>query len=509
MTGTLRLGLGLILVTVTAFYAVLHFRVLQIGHPITQDEPGFVELTAAGNPYTHDGVLACGNVYGPAYALWARPFTAMIANPYSAHRWASTCALLATLSLLGWVLRREGIGGVETAAGLGIVYILNASSHALSASGDFLGAGLYLAALAVSRRGTWPALVGGLVLVILATFTKAYFALGWVIIASQLLLFGSPRRALAYLGLSGLVVLVLAGVLQAFAPYYVGSTYVVHQTAMLRRPAVLLAQTREFALLAGGLLLLAAMHWPRKRAMTLSLRMPWLSPGVDLWDWAVLLAAATLLGWLGWHSGNYLVYFYDLLLGPLVVVALRRLAARPQTGRVLLSANLLVLGWLLPPLPGFDNWAALEASVAETGGALLADPLLEPLARSHPNVELLSHGQTASILQALDDLSEAVPAAYRPLHRDLLERAQVTNSRLAAQEFAAVYLSYQRVGSVTVWSYDQRHLLKTLFAHYRPAGEIAVYLYATPYWDRLRRGDYAFHVTKWVPRPPSGTAAAP
>lgn len=154
MIKTLRLALLLTLLAVTSYYAMLHYRVLQIGHPITQDEPGFVEITAAGNPYTFAGVASCANVYGPGYAFWARPFTAVIANPYLAHRWASSCALFAMLGILAWVLRREGVGGIETAVGLGIVYILNVSSHSLSASTDLLGAALYLAALAVSRRGT-------------------------------------------------------------------------------------------------------------------------------------------------------------------------------------------------------------------------------------------------------------------------------------------------------------------------------------------------------------------
>src|SRR5436190_19729435 len=158
-----RFGLLAFLIAVTSYYAVLHYKVLQIGHPITQDEPGFIELTAAGSSYTHEGVLNSGNVYGPGYPLWARPFTAIFDNPYIAHRWASTVALFVLLGFLMWVLLREGVGGIETAAAAAIVYILNVSSHSLSASGDLLGAALYFAALTVSRRGTWPALVLGIV----------------------------------------------------------------------------------------------------------------------------------------------------------------------------------------------------------------------------------------------------------------------------------------------------------------------------------------------------------
>lgn len=501
MINSLRFGLLLTLLAVTAYYALLHAKVLQIGHPITQDEPGFIELTASANPYTHDGVLSCGNVYGPGYAIWARPFTTFFANPYIAHRWASSGALFVLLALLAWVLRLEGVGRLETGAGLGIVYILHVSSHSLSASADLLGAALYLATLTVSRHGTWPALLAGLALTVMAALTKPYFALGWVIVASHLLLFGLPRKALAYLGLSGLLALCTAGVLRAIAPYYFLSTVTVHGAAAVRRFDVLLGQSAEFALLAGGVLVLALLVRPRKFSFALSLRQPWLSPAVDFWAWAALLAAAVLLGSLGWHPGNYLVYYYQLLLGPLVIVALRQLPEWPRLGRVLLCANLLALGYLLPPLPANDHWDRLAANVAATPGPVLADPLLEPFTHTHPHLELLAHGQTATLLQSLDHLGPDVPAAYTGLHRELLQLSERLTARIRAREFAAIYVCYcLDLDGRLAWSYEQRHIAKTLMDGYQPKGEIPVTLYATPYWARLRHGQNTYHVMKWVPK---------
>jgi len=501
MIRPLRLGLLFSLLVITAYYAVLHYQVLQIGYPITQDEPGFVELAAAGNPYTHDGLLAAGNVYGPGYPIWARPFTAVFSNPYIALRWASSCALFAMLGLLGWVLRREGLGRIETAAALAIVYILNVSSHSLSASADLLGAALYFASITASRRGTWPALIAGVALAACAMMTKPYFALGWVIVASHLLLFAPPRRALTYLGLSALLAVVSATVLQSVAPDYFLSTVVVHGTAAVRRADVLFGQAGEFALLACGVLALALLFRPKKYSLTLSIHRPLLQPAIDLWAWAAGVAAVALLGSLGWHPGNYLVYYYHLLLGPLVIVALRRLASRPQLGRGLLCVNLLVLGWLLPPLPGNDNWGTLEPSVATVRGCILAEPLLQPFSQSHLNLELLTHGQTASILQALDNRGAEVPAAYASLHRKLLARAEVQSARIRAREFAAVYLSYVLDSqNRPVWSNDLRHILPALFTGYQPAEEIPVYPYGMPYWARLSHGRFPYHVVKWVPK---------
>lgn len=511
MIKILRLGLLLILLAVTSYYAVLHYRVLRIDHPITQDEPGYVELAAAGNPYTHDGVLACGNVYGPGYTFWARPFIGLFDNPYVALRWASSGALFIMLGLLAWVLRRGGVGGIETAAALGIVYTLNVSSTSLSACTDLLGAALYFAALMVSRRGTWPALLSGLALTALAALTKPYFAFAGVIVASHLILFGPPRRALAYLGISAVLAAIALAVLQVVAPFYFLSTFMYHRTVADRSWDVLLAQSAEFSLLAGGVLVLALLGRPHRRTFALSLQRPVLSPVVDLWDWSALLAATVLLGSLGWHPGNYLVYYFHLLLAPLVVVALRRIPEWPRTGRCLLCANLAIIGWFSPRPPGSDNWGALAASVAAVHGPILADPFLEPFSRSRPGVTLLMHGQSASVRHALEQLGTAVPAAYTGIQHDFLQLAETQAARIRAREYAAVYICYVNVGAASTWNYDQRHVLPALFASYRLADEVVVYPYATPYWSRMSHGLYPQHVTRWVPKPPAAgnVAGAP
>ncbi|MDB6128831.1 MAG: hypothetical protein JWM35_2727 [Verrucomicrobia bacterium] len=500
MTSTLRLGLLLIVLTVTSYYAVLQFRVVRIPHPITPDEPGFVEITAAGNPFTAAGVVACANAYGPSYPWWARPFTAVIANRYIAHRVASSVALFLALALLGCCARREGAGSVEISAGLAIVYILNVSSHSLVASTDLLGAALYLAALAASRRGTWTALIAGLVLTALATLTKPYFALAWLIVASHQILFFPPRRSLRFLALSAGFGLLVFGLLHAFAPYYFLTTFYTQGVASDRSLNLLLSQTTAFAMLAGGVILLAVLHRPRKRTLAFARSAPPLDPPVDLWAWTSLVATAALLGAMGWHPGNFLAYYYHLLLGPLTIVALGRMRDWPRLGPALLAVNLLVLGWLLPSQPTNDNWDALAADVSNLSGPILADPLLEPLTHDHPNLELFGHGQTASVLQALDNKGTAMPAAYREIYGELLRREEKTSARISAAEFSAIYLSYQNLGSASTWSYEHRHIIDALRTRYRIAGEVVIFPYATPYWDRLQHGHYPYHLTRWEPR---------
>ncbi|MDB6168887.1 MAG: hypothetical protein JWM88_1751 [Verrucomicrobia bacterium] len=500
MSSTLRFCLLLVTLAVSSYYVVLHARVLGIDHPITPDEPGFVEITAAPNPYTATGVATCGNVYGPVYAAWARPFAAAISNPYIAHRVASTVALFLALGILGWTLRREGIGLVETGAGLAIFYILNVSSHSLAASADLTGTALFLAALAASRRNSWPSLVAGLAFSVLATLAKPYFALAWLIIASHLLLTAPRRRSLGFLALSAACALLLAGGLLAAAPYYFHSTFIVQTAASQRSSSIFLLQTGEFILLAGGLLLLAFLP-PRRAGKIVGWSLPPLPRAIDRWTWSALVAALALLTLLAWHPGNYLVYFYHLLLGPLVIVALRRLTDWPKAGTFLVGANLLVLGYLLPPQPRGDNWNALVADVTAVRGPVLGDPLLEPIARDHPNVKLLTHGQTASILQSLDNRGAGAPPRYAALHRELLRRAEQTAAEIRSGNYSAIYLSYQLVGAAPVWTYEGRHVLDAVRSRYRIVSEVVIYPYATPYWDRLQHGRYGYHLARWEPRP--------
>ncbi len=507
MIKILRLGLLLLLLAVTSYYAFLHWRVLHIGHPVTQDEPGFIEITAAAHPYSFDGVVAGGNVYGPGYPHWARLFTAEIDNPYLAHRWASTIALFALLALLACVLRREGVGGIEAAVGVGVVYILNVSSHSMSANADLLGAALYFSALAVSRRGTWPALLGGLALTALAAFTKPYFAFAWIIVVTHLLLFAPPRRALAFLGYSAVLAAMTAAVILAVTPYYFFSTFLLHGGVAVRDVHHLLAQTGEFALLTCGIVLLALLARPRNRTLAFSWHRPLLEPPVDFWAWSSLLAALVLLGSLGWHPGNYLVYYFHLLLPPLVIVALRRVPAWPRLSRALLAANLFVLGWLAPAPPGDDHWETLAASVGTVRGPVLADPLLEPFTRSQPNVELVSHACFANILQLLDQVEPKDPSPAAAIHREMLRRTEATSARIRAHEFAAVYTAYVDLGDHLAWAYEPRHIQTTLSENYHKVGEVRVFLYATPYWNRMQHGQFAYHVVMWLPNPPAAPAA--
>jgi hypothetical protein len=351
----------------------------------------------------------------------------------------------------------------------------------------------------MSRRGTWPALITGILLTALATLTKPYFAFAGVIVASHLLLFAPPRKALAYVGILALLAGVTLAILQAVAPFYFLSTFLYHRTVAVRSAQVLLAQSSEFALLAGGLLVLAVLALPKRRALAFSWTRPLLYPALDLWEWTTLLAAAVLLGSLGWHPGNHLAYYFHLLLAPLAVVALRRLPAWPRAGRLLLCANLLVLGWFCPPLPGNDNWDTLAANVAGAPGPILADPFLEPFARSQSNVTLLMHGESASIRHALEQLGPATPPAYAGIQREFLARAEAQAARIRAKEFASIYLCYVEVGGGATWNYDQSHVLPALFAAYQPAEEIVIYPYATPYWSRMRHGKNPQHVTRWVP----------
>jgi hypothetical protein len=503
----LRFSLGLAILLVAAGYGALHWSVLQIPHPISQDEPGFVEITDAPNPYAQGNLEVCGNVYGPGYAFFARPFAAMLANPYIAHRWANTVALGLMLALLGWQLRREAVGWLGTVGALIIVYALNVSSHSLAASADLLAATLCFGAIVAGRRGTGPALACCVLLTVLGGLTKLYAAFGWLVVATHLLAFAPRVKALLFLGGSLVVALFVAALLQFFAPGYFISTFVVHWAATTSSLAVLRDQTLEFLLLAGGLVVLGVWGWPRWRTFSWTAAQPAISPAMDLWFWAALWATALLLGKLGWHAGNYLVYYYHLLLLPLTIIAARRFSLRPVAGPALLLANLLVLGWQFPPLPGRNYWDVLEWNLSQVNGPVLAEPLLAPLQATQPQLELFEHGQTASILQALDHLGPAAPASYRELHRALLAGADAKIARIKAKEFAAIYLAYQQYPGRTVWSYDRERYAPALLAHYKPVGETRIYPYCAPFWDRMQHGRYPYHILKWVPKTPDNPSS--
>jgi len=484
---------------VIALHVWLHGRIVRLPHPATQDEPGFVEITAAKNPYQLAGVVTTASVYGPAYAWWARPFAAVFADPYRAHRVANTVALLALLGMLGWMLRRERVDQLGTVVGLSFVYALLAGSHSLAVGADLLAAALYFAALAVGKDRRWLPTVAAIILCALAGLAKPYVLLAWGIIATHRMLFAPLRHAAAFLALSAAAALGLGALLHVCAPYYWLTTFELHRLSVASDPEVFVRQNLAFLGLAGALVALVLLQRPVRRRVRLVWGAPLLEPAAEYWTWATVVAAAALWTTLSWHGGNFLVYHHHLLLAPLTISALHRLPHWPRLGPALLAANLIVVAWQMPPGPGDDNWSELATVVSATPGRILAEPLLLPFAAQRPDLEWFEHGQTATVLAFLDE-SPAVAAAQSKLFRALDADATALTARIAAEEFDAIFLAYEQLPGGTTWCYRRGRFLKTIFAHYVLVKTVPVFPYFAPYWDRSHYGQQSIYLTKWVPK---------
>jgi hypothetical protein len=465
--------------------------------------------------YPHGEFLFTGWVHGggerlwPVYPAFARWFIPFFESDYVALRCANTSALVLTLSLLAWVLRRERAGGLVTAGIVMVVYALNVSSHSVAASADFLAAFFCFAALVAGGRGTWPMLLLCIFLSALGLGTKLYAAFGWGVMASHLLLFGPRRKGWIFIGVSLAAGLIGVWAVQHRMPYYFLSTFAVHSVTSASSFSVLCRQTLDFSLLTIGLLALGVGTRVFRVSRSAAPKGPQPRITVDFWDWAAVCGAVALVGRLGWHEGNYLVYFYHLLLLPLAVIAGRRAVALPKIAPALLGLNLLVVGYRLPPLPGSSNWDQVERLAAETPSAILADPFFEPLRARRPNIELFERGHAATILQTLDRLTAERRARYAQVHRDLLENVANVNARISAQAYDAIFVSYQNLPDRVAWGYDRERYASAILANYRPVGGVRFYPYCAPFWDRDQHGKYAFFIEKWVPLRTGSEAPSP
>jgi hypothetical protein len=153
------------------------------------------------DPYALENVPHFTNVYGPLYNLLVWPFAALVGNGFQVHRLVSLFFIGAGSVLLYFGIRR-GRGGDALALSAGVVLFLAQTDDVAGlARPDALGLFLFLAALAVLVRSPSAGqltLAASALLVVLAFFTKPYFALAAPIGAAFLLLRRRPAALLRY-----------------------------------------------------------------------------------------------------------------------------------------------------------------------------------------------------------------------------------------------------------------------------------------------------------------------
>lgn len=476
------LGVGVLLL-----YACLHFVVVRQATPLTVREPAFIdnvyhlEEVGFANLYAYDAIPLRGNLYGPLYPLVVSVFTSPGLDPYLLHRTVAAGLLVAACLVLAVGLP-PGVPVLPRVLAAAFLYSTHVASPSIAAGPDTLILALYTGCLVVlgrvkSAAGCMVIAVVGLALLF---FSKPYGILVWGGYVSYLLLFRSWRWALANVAAAFAVALVLAALIAHYWPSYRFSVLEVHTLFATWFFTTLIDQVRDFAIYYFAVLILGAVGlWsviPKANVGSFG-RGAWRAlrnnpPSFALW--MMVVAAAALLGRIGWHGGAYLIYFYHLLLPPLLFVAFGEVWPRHQAGvkqwwpNALVGANLVFVLYLLPPWP--------EARVdrfSPTRGATWVDPVLTAWAKQQPMVNLIDNGQSEYLVLAGMESSD--PEVVRRVEAWM----SGTRAKLSSGDVRYVVLSAVHNRHAFMWGQQPSHFFKE---HYRP-----VYTFTTrPYYLSFR-----------------------
>jgi hypothetical protein len=395
----LALALWLGALTVLGYHLLVEVTTIGLPEPMGLWETTYASLARVFPHEYQPGNFVLGHDnYGPGYPAFCRPFLALVADPYAAHRVANLVALALAAAVLAWLLRQNRAPAAVAAGVVALFFALNAGSYSLQARPDFLVLFLIAAVFAVGHGALRGRLSPGATGVLLgaaalaAYLTKPYSLFAWGSVLLALALSGHLRSALV----AGVVsASILAGGIGAYAranPYYLLETFHAHVAHTSPDFAWLVHQSGDFLLLTGGVVLAGAAGCAHRlrRGRPAAGTPP--SPDPDLRYWATITALAVLAlgGGLGWHTGAYLTYYFHLLLLPLCVWAV--VAGGAATG-ILVLANLAVLMVLAPAIPVPDpGWAEISRDVLGQPGPVVVDSLLAPLAQRRSDARVADTG---------------------------------------------------------------------------------------------------------------------
>ena len=203
---------------------VLHLRMIVSPAPQEMREGAMLWITRlfleGRNPYDLSELPASANAYGILYHLIVLPFARIFGNTYAVHRAVSAVAIAGSCAVLYRLLRRERTGPLLSAVGIMLFYASSIYFVAPLARPDAVAVFFSMASMAVlfdDRVTRRDALKGvpyegpadqkgvpyvrfacGLLLALLALFTKLYLAFPPFVLALYLVVFGPRTRGLAY-----------------------------------------------------------------------------------------------------------------------------------------------------------------------------------------------------------------------------------------------------------------------------------------------------------------------
>ena len=334
------------------------------------------------NPFLLNNQPLMNTNKGAFYNLVMLPFAALFGSTLAIHRIISILFILLASALVGWSLLRFKTGLPFALAGGSIVFASLLFLTGPISRADGLGTFLYLVAGIVPfmRKFDRTSLAISALAGILAFFTKPYFLLSVGVVALYLFLFDSKKKGFLYGAITMMVLLAICLVVRKFFPCYFLNTILNNTSNGANHVDFLVNQLIRFAEIFAPLLLIFLL------TNRIHLNRPFVQIPYDYFGFFFLCTSAAILV-LGQNNGNYMVYLFQLMTPPLVILAFKNLDSTKIWSAITVPLTLLNLGllcfWMLYPNtpPSVDQWKEVDQLLASSKKVLNSPVLVSEMVR--------------------------------------------------------------------------------------------------------------------------------
>src|SRR5688572_10993889 len=247
------------------FFAIVTISIpypIELREGAAQVMTGF--LLSRNNPFVLENQPLAMNNYGLGYNMVVAPFAVLFGNTLSVHR-SITFIFILLSSLAGFTVIQKIKGDVAAASACAAFIMIGLIAQGgIGAFPSAMGTFLFLMTIVIPfLKGFSPtSLVFSILFSIAAFYTKAYFILGFGIVASYLFLFVSKKTGLTYSLLFLILFVISLFVVRLAFPLYFINTIIGNISNVERSSAHLLSQLIQllfyfFPVLVSSLLLLA------------------------------------------------------------------------------------------------------------------------------------------------------------------------------------------------------------------------------------------------------------
>lgn len=451
----------------------IYFAVVTISipYPIELREGASQVMTrfflSGSNPFVLQNQPLAMNNYGLGYNLVVAPFAALLGNTLLVHR-SVTFGFILLSAVTGFFaihkLKRNIALGLAYAAFIMIGLINRGGIGAFpSAMGVFL---FMMTVFIPFFKGFTPiSLLLSSLFSIAAFYSKAYFVLGFGVVASYLFLFVSKKTGLLYSLYFFLFFVVSFFVVRFAFPLYFIDTIIGNISNTSRSAAHMYSQMKQLwlyffpILLSSSLVLLST----KGHALTGAMDQPfniqkWESPLINVsLDYFLYASVCSLLAFiflLGPHIGSYLSYAYQLIIP--VFFCWFFLNFNPQRKMGFLIVVLIVFNlffWqksVLPPQmleqKASKEWSSLYSYIQPSANILNSSVITSAMIDS--GLSPIDSGQTVYyyFVKPYPD-SPLFGISYAALRSDGFEYIKFIDNSLAKQKFDLIFTTLEKGGT--------------------------------------------------------------